>query len=353
IPPSSVYQAATGEMPPMRQGIYGWAANPDQWDEYRARRAISTIAVEEDLDKALVAYANQVVRNQASGRNPTEGIPPEWAQEAQLLAARGVRQAGQERPMGRGFSYTTGMPVYPYHQGEQEALALPSAYFAAGYNPETNLGSKGLQGRILDATPDLANWWVKNDEEPGKRGRQTELYRQKQDLLRQKEEAVRQALDDAPIETMSKREIYDLRQKAAEPYDKQIDEIDAELKPLQEELRSPNASLLQGYAPGEIRQKAITGVLWQAAQLPGKPEWPGDEATNAEKEAYFDALAEWERQREDYVVNALSPTPLPGDLPDQGGPVLASENEARELWWHFQNDYRTPRERARLETLDR
>lgn len=352
IPPQSINQARTGNMG--QQG--NWFTSPNEWDPYRARRAVSYIAVEEGLNQADVAYANQVIQNQYNGRPIDEGIPPERLDAAIALAQRGVKRGAEDRLAARGTAWATGIPVYPYPQSEQDMRATQNAYYAAGYNPDTGLGSRELQRNFMEQNPELQNWWMKGEDQPAARGTLNELYDQKQQLQADRDAAVEAAVAAAPINTMSKGEIFDIREQAAAPYKEQIDAINAQIDELNQVVDDGQpGNPLYGMNPQEVSGAYATDVMWNARDLPGKPTYPGDDATPEQWRAYNEANAAWKQQQEEYVVQNIAQeyTSTSDVLRERRGGVEYSENDARNLWWHFQNDQYSPEERARFETLDR
>ena len=358
IPPSSIYQMATGNMPQQGAPIMGVPTGfgPNEFDPDRARRAIASIGVEEELGDVLTGYANQVVLNQYNGVPISTDIPPEMLQAAIDLANRGVRRAAEDRLAGRGSAWATGANVQPYPQSEQEMRQAQNAYFAAGYDPTLNPdGSKALQNAVLDET-ELPTWWTKNDETPGVDAQLSDLYDEQRRLREEKIEAEQAAVNALDLGSASKEEIYNARTEAGAPYQAQIDANDQRIEQLQGQQtpdtmpNNPN----QGMSPAEISTRYVTDVLYDAGRLPGRPEWPGDNASSQAKREYYEAQRRYEAAQQAYVVNALAgPVMSTSDqVREMRGPAQYTEEEAVEVWKNWRNRNKTDGEIQRVAALD-
>jgi len=358
IPPSSIYQMATGNMPQQGAPIMGVPTGfgPNEFDPDRARRAIASIGVEEELGDVLTGYANQVVLNQYNGVPIGTDIPPEMLQAAIDLANRGVRRAAEDRLAGRGSAWATGASVQPYPQSEQEMRQTRDAYFAAGYDPTLNPdGSKALQNAVLDET-ELPTWWTKNDETPGIDAQLSDLYDEQRRLREEKIEAEQAAVNALDLGSASKEEIYNARTEAGAPYQAQIDANDQRIEQLQGQQtpdtmpNNPN----QGMNPAEISTRYVTDVLYDAGRLPGRPEWPGDNASSQAKREYYEAQRRYEAAQQAYVVNALAdPVMSTSDqVREMRGPAQYTEEKAVEVWKNWRNRNKTDGEIQRVAALD-
>lgn len=84
-----------------------------------------------------------------------------------------------------------------------------------------------------------------------------------------------------------------------------------------------NVSFTQNQNPFERAESEINTVV--SYEPPGKPEWPGEEATDEQLRVYYDAKLQWEQQRLSYVENVLGQYITGGPQPfgPEGGPQLS------------------------------
>lgn len=377
-PVSSVQQSWTGQMP-SKDGVmasvgFGPDVTPDGFalDVYRARRMVTWIAQEEGIDPTIAGFASQVIVNQYEGNDPGSAIPAEHLQEALDLAERSVKRAANERIMGRSSSYLTTMGVQSWTEAEQEMQRANQRYWASGYNPSTGTGGQQLQRDQLDADPSAPRSWTKGSETPGVDAQVSILYDQRAKLQEEKKAAEDAAVAALNMGTATRGEIYDARGQAGAPFKEQIDAIDAQIDELKEQqvnkvgdlqgksqteiaqaLAPGNERPFAGANPQEVSQNFARGVMYQAIKIPGRPETPGDDASPQEWRTYGQELAAHYQRQEDYVVRSLTKVHTSDVLRENRGPVTYTDNQARDLWWHFQHDDELPAERARLEQIDR
>jgi hypothetical protein len=341
-------------------------------DVYRARRAVTWIAQKENIDPTMAGFASQVIVNQWEGKPVEFAIPADQLDEAVALAERAVRQAAEDKIVGKVSAYTTMMGVQPYTEEEREMQRAQERFYASGYNPLTGTGGQQLQRDQLEADPSAARTWTKNSDTPGIDATVSEQYDQIEFLKKRKKEKEDAAVAALDLNTASKGEIYDAREAAGRDDQARIDVLYKSIANYQKQ-QTPKIGNLQGQTqqqiadvlregnerpmgsknPQEVSQSFAQSVMWQATQLAGKPEYPGDNATPAQWRTYNKARAAYEKQQEDYIANSLSKAPVSDVVRDRRGPVSYTENQAHELWWHFQNDRAIPAERARLEQLER
>jgi hypothetical protein len=167
IPISTAQQGLSGVMP-SRDGVAAkMGFGPDEFDPYRARRAVAWIGQEEGIDPTMLGFASQVIVNQYEGNDPSFAIPEQYLEEATALATRGIQRAAGDRAVGRATAYTTMMGVNPWPESEQEMQRASDRWRVSGYNPLTGTGSKELQKAQLEADPSAKRSWTKSSDTPG------------------------------------------------------------------------------------------------------------------------------------------------------------------------------------------
>jgi hypothetical protein len=284
--------ALPGQLP--EEGLLGTG---DEFNPYRDGRGSIIVGMREKADPYTIYYAQMVEYNKQHGLKPNTHIPAEYLKPAQELAAKGEQFAGKERLLTVGSSYV-GMPLYLYTNEEDQWRKMQETYFSLGYDENGNVaGSKEAGRQYIDENPVLPATWAKKTLIPGYKGTtpgQNAQFGQKQDEM------------DAMNDTFNaEREAY----IAANPgvdyktFDAFNDDWWERRKAAKAEIEAkyPDAAInssedrYRGMNPKELNEAATENARLQAEKDAGTPPvWPGNDASKAEKDAYYAAKEAYE-----------------------------------------------------------
>lgn len=343
-----------------------WLRYGDQYDMYRAQRTAGAIGIEQGLDARdpTVAFANQIIENRYQGKPDNFNVDKRYLADALVLADQAIREAGKERLITTGGSLGTGVPWYPYREGEQQGREYNREYAGLGYGSENLYGSKAAKEQYLAQSPGITGWWTKGEPMPGLAGSLTVAYNERARLYEQRKEAENNAIDalrarnpNAPVS-----DINTAKETAREPFDAKIEALDTRINDLKERQGAlspgdtPVRDPRRGMNPQEREAAYVQGIISGSWDLPGAPVRPDRNAVSKEEwQAYGKAYAEWQQtKQEPYVLHALTTGPVNDYQRSQrGSGKVYTEQQARELFWQAQNANRQPWERMRREQSDR
>jgi hypothetical protein len=284
-----VSQALTGERLPM---------SGDPYDPYRVRRALSMMTQEGEFDGGTAQYAQQIAVNLENGRERYDGIPEQKRQQAEQAYVAASKRAGAERTLSSATGLFTGTPMYYYPDAEKEMRGAQKDYGQAGYNPVQNpYGSSGQRRDVLEQNPGLPVYWSRFQSdgklEPAQAAQRTEMWEQLDNqVYGPMADAVTKAILNNP--DITEKEVNAIK---SQYYDK-AEEIKARYPGLPESDPKPPS----GANPTE---RAVF-ELERLMTVPGKPTYPGENASDAAKQQYYAERAAWEEQRLNVIDQRLN-----------------------------------------------
>lgn len=311
-------QAAASETLPLGLEKYRmfWLKE-DTYNPYRARRGVAT-TLQENLDpndpqapiqEAIAHFAQQIITNFETGKEPMAGIPEMYQEQAMEMAELGVMRAADEVAKRTGSS-TYALPITSYPHSEGELATAQQAYWDAGYDPATGEGSKAAQREVIEQTPALPVFWSRGEmlpeddpESQAQRGRDT-LYHAETDEINQRMNA---AADNLITTTR--------QMEGRDPTEGEMNDLKGpyfdELKASKErwEYEPKGAPSRKGMNPREEAHANIGAILQQ--EYPGKPEYPAENDEEFEKlpieqqRKYYEDLAAWRLKNNAHVEKLL------------------------------------------------
>ena len=286
---SDISQALTGQPLP---------AGGDQFDPYRTRRALSMMAQEQQFDGATAQYAQQISVNLENGRDRYAGIPQQAQQAADAAYQAAMQRAGSERALSSIAGLAAGSPMYYYPDAEAQLRQAQQAYVTAGYDPLANpYGSAEQRREVLEQNPGLPVYWSRNQGqgklEPAQAAQRSEMWKAlDSQVYGPMADAVTKAILANP--NITEKELNDIK---GQYYDL-ADEIKKQYPGLPESDPKPPS----GANPTERAIYELEKLL----AVPGKPAWPGENASNAQLQQYYAAKARWEEQRLNVIDQRLN-----------------------------------------------
>lgn len=411
---NDTFKTATG------RDIAGFLRGP--YDPYTEGRSVVDMAVASGADPNTALYAQQIIANLEQGKPQYYGIPADAQDEANALYQSGVLQQASDALLRSGSSWLTGLNVARYSPEERQMREASSQYRTAGYEPTNPFGSQAAADFVMDQNPMLSAWWEKtnlipdniDEATPGARAQTSQYWDAHSRIMDTMNAEVETFLQANPGATRSelseiKQPFFDLvkdlgdkytlstpaqtraywteydaiadarlqtvidmkdatpeeRREAMRPFNEQLEELDATYPFASEQRKSTLGRRNDNRNPYELAEDIIYDVA--DYEPPGKPERPGDGATEEAWEAYYDARSEWESKRLDYVERVMNQT-----VAEERGPAeqvaaqavlgrYASEiimaealqyAGAWEIAWTAQDDLQGQYDRQFYDTLD-
>lgn len=321
----------------------------DEADAYRAGRMAPQIALQEGHSPELARYAQQILLNQAAGRPLETNVPPEQFDPAQALAQQATQMAARDRLEAIGLGYATGVRQYPYRDEERALEQAGDEYNAFGYGDENEFGSRQAMQGVIEEMPMLRSWWSRyrllpgsEGIEPGEAAARDEFYAARGAIYDEMSAAVEAYLEENPNATSE--QVSAIRQ----PFYDRIEELGE--PPATTSTGDGEARQPRGMRPEEAAAWRIENILQN--QTPDKPEWPGEDATPDERQAYYAAKGEYDTAETERVRTEL--LGLVEELKqsqDPDAPALLAEVEqllagryASDLVRHYDNRFAGARE---------
>ncbi|MFN8468601.1 MAG: hypothetical protein U0X20_23785 [Caldilineaceae bacterium] len=279
--------ATTGEMTPP------WAGG-EPYDGDRVRRTLAIMLQEGYFGKderALYSaqYAQQIALNLEQGKERYDQIPAEYQKTAEAAYKAAAQRAGGERLLSSAGGWATGVPGYYYPQGEADLRAASAQYGAAGYDPtQSPYGSAAGRKEVLGDNPALPAWWSRSTTPEGKSPAQSaqtsEMYnRLDREVYGPMAKEIAAAILANP--EVAAADIAGIREKY---YDKS-DKIKAQY------TTGPASG--KEFPSGSNPQEQALVMLENLLRVEGAPTWPGDNATDEQKQEYYDNRRKWEAER--------------------------------------------------------
>lgn len=333
------YQAATGETGP--QGFMRWG---DQWDPYRQTRQTGTAFAQGNLaqitgtddekqNQLYGFYANQVALNKQQGKPLTEGIPANYQEMAQRVHTEMAKATGADQAGNLASSYFLGLGQRDVQPGEQAMREASDQYRTLGYSADNPYGSKAAKTEHLAENPELSVWWSKNATVPGSESTapvvsgQTVQAKDISTAIYDAQTAAKDAYITANPGA-KKNDVYQAGVQAAiEEARKHVDpaKLDEYLKTNPDASAAEVIKFIQsselplayqfgdsggsgdpyaGMNPAERQQARMEAVFKEAGNLEA-PVYPGNDASSAEKKAYYAAKEKYEKDRLAYIRDKL------------------------------------------------
>jgi hypothetical protein len=286
---SDISQALTGQPLP---------AGGDQFDPYRTRRALSMMAQEGQFDGAAAQYAQQISVNLENGRDRYAGIPQQAQQAADAAYQAAMQRAGSERALSSVTGLAAGSPMYYYPDAEAEMRQAQQAYGTAGYDPLANpYGSAEQRRDVLEQNPGLPVYWSRNQApgklEPAQAAQRSEMW----DAL---DAQVYGPMADAVTKAILANP--DITEKELNAIKGQYYDLAGTIKGRYPGLPESDPKPPSGANPQERAIYELEKLL----AVPGKPAWPGENASNTQLQQYYAAKAQWEEQRLNVIDQRLN-----------------------------------------------
>jgi hypothetical protein len=355
-PVSSLYQRFTGQMPAKDGTMAKFGFGPDTSDDgfgvdaYRATRALEWIAQEENISQELQGYASQVIMNQYNGDPIDKGIPPQFLKTAMALAERGVKQAAEDRIVGRTTAYNTMMSVQPYTEEERELKRANDRYWASGYSDQNPQGSEALMDAIRDADPSVTRGWIAGKQTPGVDANINSNYKQIETIKAQQAKAESKALAGIDVSEMTPEEMRMIREAAGEEYQARIDVLYKSIDNLKAQQIKGDGGGNDYRSPAEREAERVKELLdYTIFDLPGRP--PKDPPAGLEGDAldaWYEERSQWYANQKQYFLNEMT-KPITSEAERQGGRKVYSVAEANQIWEERQNQGKTKAEVARTQ----
>jgi hypothetical protein len=304
------YQAATGKTSP--QGLLGWG---DQWDMGRVGKQIGLQVLAGEAPPGASKYARDVGFQLLHDVDPR----PEQPEESQAIWEAAAKKAGISRLWAVAGAYALGLPMYEYTPEEEQLRTMQAQRQGLGYGPNTNpYGSREAQQQFDEQTNDVVDWSY-SSLYPGNEDRE-----------------VRPADSASFEELMDERgAMFDARQEKRDAY--LTDNFDATRRELSEatgesefwpalealEEKYPSAAIPESTGQPPKGMNPQERARWELERIlkvteKGKPDYPGEGATDAEFDAYYAALGEFKKSQYDSIEVAadqlmqLDETEMPG-----------------------------------------
>jgi hypothetical protein len=304
------YQAVTGKTSP--QGLLGWG---DQWDMGRVGKQIGLQVLAGEAPPGASKYARDV------GFQLLHDVPalPEQPAEAQAIWEAAARKSGISRLWAVAAGYALGLPMYEYTPEEAQLRTMQDERRGLGYGPNTNpYGSREAQQQFDEQTNDVVDWSY-NSLYPGNEDRE-----------------VRPGASAAFGELMDEKgAMFDARQEKRDAY--LTENFDATRRELSEatgesefwpalealEEKYPSAAIPESTGQPPKGMNPQERARWELERIlkvteKGKPDYPGEGATEAEMDVYYTALGEFKKSQYDSIevateqLMALDETEMPG-----------------------------------------
>ncbi|MBP8291289.1 MAG: DEAD/DEAH box helicase family protein [Caldilineaceae bacterium] len=330
-----------------RQAIWGETTSPawggDNFDSYRIKRSLTDLgesgALGADKEKAarIVQNAQQIALNLERGEARYTNVAPADQKAAEAAYQEASQAAGRTRLLSSAGGYATGAAGYYLPKSEQDLAAQQETYNRTGYEfPTQPYGSNALQNNMLDANPILPTTWSKStspgEKDPATSARQAQYFDARDAVYAAKQAAVDAALVANP--NLTSKEMS----KVTEPFYAQLDQLEIAGAMTEYATANPTATpadlerhatlLAERVANGDDvldfpppaepgtpgspkppagsnnRERAIW-TLENQLYVEGKPQWPGDDATKAQVNAYYDELDAWKVVRDKTIAQRL------------------------------------------------
>lgn len=289
-----------------RQAMTGDAATPwtggDRFNQYRVRRSIGVQAEQQQFgeqDRMAAQYARQIALNLEQGKERYTDVPKEFQQRADEIYRDASKQAGKERLLSSATGWGLGNTAYYVPDAEMELQRQNQEYQAAGFSDANPAGSAEARRAVLEANPNIPLTWgnsvTEGERTPAQSAEQSRMYSDlEKNVYGPEAEEITKAITDALAAGKGDKEIGAL-----------VADIKAKYYDLGQEVRAkypnqPPAGLggpASGSNPWEQAIDQLTDIL-NTSDL-AYPEYPGDNATQAQKDEYY-------RLRNDYYSQKAS-----------------------------------------------
>jgi len=292
-------QAATGEMGPQGPLAYG-----DEYDLGRAGKQVGLSAMRGDTDPDAAMWGTDVGYQLQTGSSAL----PEQDPGAVDAWQQGAQQAGAERLTSRAMSFLLGVPGYYLSEEEKRVRQMKGERVGLGYGSSNPYGSRaavdeytGMGGDRFESTFNYSQLYPAGDNRkrarPGERAAQSQYYDEFGGIMDNMNMSVTKFLLENPEATS--KELNDLKS----PYWDEVEELKSRYPSLPEIDR--NRGLNTRYMnPAEQAQQWVEKTV--GYKPPGKPIYPGVDASVEDKKAYYLAKAEWDYKRLDHIDRTFS-----------------------------------------------
>ena len=262
----------------------------DPFDWYRVKRQASFDAQSGAISDEIADYVIQLTVNlEGNDPDPWANIPADKMAEVRAAYIDAAKQAGRDKLlMGGGVGYMLGANLYNFPAAERQLLSAQDLWRYSGYGEQNPMGSAAQRQAVMQMYPALGAYMARSTQpgslyQPGQQAQANALYNQLDPLYAQQA-----AIEDNLINATGGGVSGTALSNATKPIQQEIDALRAQYPDIPEPSGRP--------ASGSNPQEMARWMLRQAVPQ-GGPTWPGENATKAEKAAYYDARSAWEKER--------------------------------------------------------
>lgn len=262
----------------------------DPFDPYRIKRQASFDAQEGAISDEIARYVIQLTINlEGNDPDPWAHVPADKVAEVRAAYIDAAKQAGRDKMlMGGGAGYVLGANLYNFPAAERQLLSAQDLWRYAGYGEQNPMGSAAQRQAVMQMYPALGAYMARGTQpgslyQPGQQAQANALYDKLDPLYAQQA-----AIEDNLINVTGGGVSGTALSNATKPIQQEIDALRAQYPDIPEPSGRP--------ASGSNPQEMARWMLRQAVPQ-GGPTWPGENATKAEKAAYYDARSAWEKER--------------------------------------------------------
>lgn len=262
----------------------------DPFDPYRIKRQASFDAQEGAISDEIARYVIQLTINlEGNDPDPWANIPADKVAEVRAAYIDAAKQAGRDKMlMGGGAGYVLGANLYNFSAAERQLLSAQDLWRYAGYGEQNPMGSAAQRQAVMQMYPALGAYMARSTQpgslyQPGQQAQANALYNQLDPLYAQQA-----AIEDNLINVTGGGVSGTALSNATKPIQQEIDALRAQYPDIPEKSNRPQS--------GSNPQEMARWMLRQAVP-DGGPTWPGENATKAQKAAYYDARSAWEKEK--------------------------------------------------------
>ena len=218
----------------------------DEWDYGRIRREIAIYAVEEGIDVDTARYAQDIAYQIQDDLGPL----PEQPEEAQAIFEEGVRRLGVDRGVALLGAFLIGMPIYEYKEGEQTIRDITDERRTLGFGPENIRGSQAAVDALDEETNDATKllWGYDSLQEETEATPVPPNIAYRQPYTGEQRPGVQAAQDQLSAAKSAAWDEYNAARAqlfADNPYPEHIDNYYGDIKPQIDELKAQRDAALE------------------------------------------------------------------------------------------------------------